>query len=257
MTTRLVAIGRAELLLLGRNRTALFNAILVPIGIIFGVFTAGQAPSDRAGNARMLTGWLGFVLLGVLYYTLVTTYVARREDLALKRLRTGTATDLEILLGTAGPAVAVALAQVVLFVGVGAAVLGLPPPVNAPVLILGVLTGTIVFVPLAAASTAFTRTVEMAQVTTLPVIILCFLGAGLMAPLDALPPVVGATLRWLPSGPTMDLVRLGWLGTTGSGAVHGFAGVFGAAAAPAGLLAGWVLLGWLAVRRWFRWEPRR
>jgi ABC-2 type transport system permease protein len=36
--------------------------------------------------------------------------VARREELALKRLRTGEATDAEILAGTVAPAVAIAWA---------------------------------------------------------------------------------------------------------------------------------------------------
>ncbi len=252
MTRRLGAIGRAELVLLVRNRMALFNAVLLPL-LVSGMIALGGDTGDPDASARLVTGLLGFVLLGVLYYTLVSTYVARREDLVLKRLRVGTLTDAEILTGTAGPATAVAFGQMVLFVVAGAAFAGLPVPVNAPVLLVGVLGGAAVFVLLAAASAAFTRTVELAQITTLPVLLVSFVGAEFAIPADALPPAVAQTLRLLPLGPTLELVRLGWLGVPGQGVL----GVLGEAAAPAGLLAAWTVLGWLAVRRWFRWEPRR
>lgn len=250
---RLAAVGRAELLLLARNRTALFSSVVPPL-LIVGLLSAGGPPADDpARNAALVTGALGFVLLGVLYYSLVSTYVARREELVLKRLRVGVLTDLEILAGTAGPAAAVTLVQMVLFVVAGATAFGLPAPVNAPVLLAGVAGGAVVFALLAAASAAVTRTVELAQVTTLPVLLVCLVGAGFAIPVEALPPGLTGTLRWLPLSPTLELIRLGWLGEPGQGTL----GVLRAAAAPAVLLAAWTAVGWLAVRRWFRWEPRR
>jgi ABC-2 type transport system permease protein len=245
-------LAAAELLLLVRNRMAMFNAVLLPL-LVIGLLAGAGDTGDTGATARMVTGLLGFVLLGVLYYTLVSTYVARREDLVLKRLRVGVLTDPEILIGTAGPATAVALGQVTLFVAAGAVFAGLPVPANAAVLLVGVIGGAAVFVLLAAASAAFTRTVELAQITTLPVLLVSFIGAEFALPMDALPPAVAQTLRLLPLGPTLDLVRLGWLGSPGQDTL----GVLGEAAAPVGLLAAWTVLGWLAVRRWFRWEPRR
>jgi ABC-2 type transport system permease protein len=55
----------------------------------------------------------------------------------------------------------------------------------------------------------------------------------------------------------IELIRLGWVGTTGTAAPVDFAGTFRAAAAPVGLLVAWLALGGAAVKRWFRWEPRR
>jgi ABC-2 type transport system permease protein len=259
---RIRAIGRAELLLFWRNRTALFNALLVPV-LIIGAVAMATADSGTGGddalrsNALLTTGMLGVVLVGVVYYNLVTTYVARREELVLKRLRVGEVTDVEILAGTASPAIAIAAAQIVLFVVAGAAFLGLPVPVNAPVLILGAMGGVGVFVILAVTSSAFTRTVELAQITTLPVLVVCLLGSGLVFPLDLLPGPGADLVRLLPLTPAVDLMRLGWLGTTGEGAPRDFVGVLGAATAPALTLALWAALGVAAVRRWFRWEPRR
>jgi ABC-2 type transport system permease protein len=255
---RIRSIGRAELLLFWRNRTALFNALLLPVAIVGAIASANlDAGGGLSSNALLVTGLLGFVLLGVVYYNLVSTYVARREELVLKRLRVGEVTDVEILAGTACPAIVIAVAQIVLSVGAGAVFLGLPGPVNAPVLALGALGGVVLFVVLAVVSSTFTRTVEMAQITTLPVLVACMLGSGLVLPLEVLPGPVAGVLRFLPLTPAVDLMRLGWLGTTGGGTPKDFVGVLGAAAVPAAILAAWVALGVLAVRRWFRWEPRR
>jgi ABC-2 type transport system permease protein len=51
----------------------------------------------------------------------------------------------------------------------------------------------------------------------------------------------------LPVSPLMELVRGGWVGT--------LSGVETLKAL--GIAALWTVLGVLAVRRWFRWEPRR
>ena len=61
---------------------------------------------------------IGITLILVAYYNLVTTFVARREELVLQRMRTGELTDGEILLGTAVPTLLVTVVQVVV-VGVG------------------------------------------------------------------------------------------------------------------------------------------
>ncbi|GAA2643013.1 ABC transporter permease [Dactylosporangium fulvum] len=246
-----LALGRAELLLLLRNRMALFNAAVLPVPLV-GLTASAASDGDPAGNSRLVTGLLGMVILGVVYYNLVTTYVARREELVLKRLRTGELTDAAILVGTAGPTLAVAVLQILLFVAGGAVLMGLPVPVNAPVLLFGAVAGVVAFVLLAAVSSALTRTVELAQITTLPVLVVCLLGTGLFVPPDTVPPVVADILRWLPLAPATELMRLGWVGDGGT-----FLGVLRAAAAPAGLLVAWTVLGWLAVLRWFRWEPRR
>ena len=255
--SRFRSVSVAELRLFGRNRTAMFSALAIPLILALAVSGAGVEESGTSMAAIVVTSLLGYVLLAAVYYNLVTTYVTRREDLVLKRLRAGELTDGEILTGIATPMVAVALAQMVVFVLLGAALFGLPVPVNALVLLFAAIGGVVVFVLLAAVSTEFTRTTESAQVTTLPVMLACLIGSMLYSSLDDAPEIVVAVLRALPLTPVVDLMRLGWLGTTGEADPAGFAGVFGEALIPAGILVAWIVVCLVAVRRRFRWEPRR
>ncbi|BBH70327.1 transport permease protein [Actinoplanes sp. OR16] len=255
---RIRSIGAAELRLFGRNRTALFSALAMPVILTAAIATSGLAEVDSTSStALVVTSLLGFVLLAAVYYNLVTTYVARREERVLKRLRAGELGDAAILTGIAAPMVAVALGQMVAFVVGGAVLLGLPVPVNLPLLLAGALGGIVVFVLLAALSAVFTRTAESAQVTTLPVLLGCLLASMLYPVLDDAPAAVTAVLKAMPLSPVVDLMRLGWLGTTGEAAPLGFTALFAEALLPLAITAGWIVAGLAGVRRAFRWEPRR
>ncbi|MEU4562957.1 ABC transporter permease [Actinoplanes sp. NPDC023936] len=257
-TVRVRSVGLAELKLFGRNRSAMFSALAVPLIIAAAVSTSGITDSGGASAAALVvTSLLGYVLLAAVYYNLVATYVSRREELVLKRLRAGELSDAAILTGIAAPMVVVATAQMVVFAGAGAILLGLPVPVNLPLLLLGVAGGVVVFVLLAAVSAVFTKTAESAQVTTMPVLLGCLIGSMLYPVLDDAPGVVSAVLRAMPLSPVVDLMRLGWLGTTGEAAPLGFAAVLGDALLPAAILVAWIAALLIAVRRSFRWEPRR
>jgi ABC-2 type transport system permease protein len=234
---RAVAVGQAELKLFWRNRTALFNSLVMPL-LIAPVLLA----ADTDG-VPLVIGLIGFVLLMAIYYNLVTTFVARREELVLKRLRVGELTDPEILLGASLPSVVVALVQMTLFAVIVGVLTGIALPSKPWFLLLGIAGGVAVFVLLAAASSAFTRTVEMAQVTSLPVLVACLLGSGVFFPLSMFPEGVGTVLRLLPLSPVLELLRAGW---------H-----HGPVLQPMIVLAVWIGLGTYAVRRWFRWDPRR
>jgi ABC-2 type transport system permease protein len=248
-------LGRTEFILFWRNRTAVITALLLPAAMV--AFYARIDESATGGisvNAYMLTGVVAFMLLFVVYYNLVTAYVARREDLVLKRLRTGEARDVEILIAGAVPAAVIALAQTAIAVGIGALLLDLPVPANALVLLVGLLGGIVVFALLAAASTAFTRSVEFAQISTLPVLVICMLGSGALVPLDRLPEPLGEVLQFVPLAPVVELLRLGWVGG-GDGA--GWLDSLRSVGTPLGILVWWMVLGSIMLRRSFRWEPRR
>lgn len=129
MTTpvgRMTALARAEVTLLGRSRGTLFAALFVPLLLPFSVREAAKgmdlAEAGLSLGTVVLPASIGFSLLYAVYATLVSVYTARREELVLKRLRTGELKDTEILAGAALPAVVTGVAQS-LVLAVGCAVL--------------------------------------------------------------------------------------------------------------------------------------
>ncbi|MFJ8667774.1 ABC transporter permease [Streptomyces sp. NPDC093600] len=249
--TRLTALGRAELTLLGRNKNNLFIALLMPLLMIFvlrsSVSQMGTDELPRGVAGATLVGGTGMVLILVVYMGLVSAYVARREELVLKRLRTGEASDPEILAGAALPSAAIALAQCAVLAVGGVTVLDLPAPERPELLALGLLAGIPLLAVLAAATTVITRNVESAGLTTLPFFLVSALGSGMMVPREVLPEVVADVCELLPLSGVMEFVRAGWFGAESTGDL---------VTAAVTTLA-WGMITVFAVQRWFRWEPRR
>jgi ABC-2 type transport system permease protein len=256
----IAALARAEGVLLRRSRIALLTAVAVP-ALLAGAVRAlpGAAPPARAGGAGagLLIALTAFALLYPVYYNLVVTLAGRREQLVLKRLRAGEATDGEILAGTALPAIAVAWAQIAVAAVAAAAMLGLAPRPAAVLALAGLLGGTAVFALLAIITSAVTRSAELAQVTTVPALLISLACSGLMFPLTVLPGAVRLAAQALPLTAVTTLMRLGLSATAAGGAHPGLAAGLGGAAVPAGVLAAWIAAAGWAARRWFRWEPRR
>lgn len=253
----LLSLARAETTLLVRNRTALFNSILLPILLVGFIYSVGSLDEAPAGaGASLIATMLTTGLLFVTYYNLVTTYVARRQELVLKRMRTGELSDGVILAGTAVPTVLVTLLQTVIVAIAAAILVGLDPPTNPVLPVLAFALGTVVFALLAAASTAFTRTAETAQVTTLPLLMIGTALSGMFFPLDILPDTLGTIASFTPGAPVIELANLGLAGVTGDGSAVDFAGSWAEAALPIGVLLAWIIVGGLLARSTFKWEPR-
>ncbi|MFH9430325.1 ABC transporter permease [Streptomyces sp. NPDC017615] len=250
-TRRLGALARAELTLLGRNKGVVLTALVVPLTL---PFTARQAIDrlelEKLGlsvGTVMLPAAVGFTFLFAVYTSLVNAYVARREELVLKRLRTGELSDPEILTGTALPALALGLAQALLLCAGCTALLRLGPPKAPHLALLGLLAGLVTSTALAALTASFTRSAESAQVTALPVVFASMLGSGIMIPTEAMPDRLADVCELLPLSPAIRLVRGGWTGHLSA---------YEALGALATALA-WAVVAVFAARRWFRWEPRR
>ncbi|MGW3203633.1 ABC transporter permease [Streptomyces sp. NPDC001135] len=248
---RLGALGRAELALLGRNRGVVFTALTVPLILPFSMRPAiDQLDLKKQGltlGTTLLTAAIGFSFLFAVYTSLVNAYVARREELVLKRLRTGELSDVEILTGTALPALGIGLAQALVLCAGCAALLHTGAP-RAPYLVLpGLLAGYLVSAALAALTASFTRTVESGQVTALPLMFVSMAGSGITFPTESMPDKLATVCELLPLSPAIRLVRGGWTGQLSTGEALG---------ALVTALA-WIFLAVFAVRRRFRWEPRR
>lgn len=251
VTRRLWALARAELALLARNRGVVFTALAVPLLLPISMRPAiDQLDLKKQGltiGTTLLTTAVGFSFLFAVYTSLVNAYVARREELVLKRLRTGELSNAEILTGTALPALGIGLVQALLLCAGCAALLHTGAP-RAPYLILpGLLAGFLVSAALGALTASFTRSVESSQVTAMPVMLLSMLGSGITVPTEVLPDRLAAVCELLPLSPAIRLFRGGWTGQLSTG---------GALTALTTALA-WAIIAVFAVRRWFRWEPRR
>jgi len=253
---RLTSLFRGEFILLRRSKLVLFNAFVMPI-IPFLVLIPMRINGKL--DTEMTSLFIGFsmtlILIFVVFYNLLPTFVSRREELVLKRLRTGECSDVEILTGIALPAFSIS-GVLLLVMSVGAVVgLGQPVPVNALLLLVALLGGCLVFAALSLVTTVFTRNSEAAQITSLPVVLICVSGAG-FTPFGSLPQWVSTLLRYTPLAPSFELTQLGWGGLTRDGATVDFAGSFLDAWQPTLTLLAWILIGGWVAREYFRWEPR-
>ncbi|MEZ5088179.1 MAG: ABC transporter permease [Tessaracoccus sp.] len=250
---RFVSLVRAETTILLRNRTAIFTAVALPLVM---AFAFSSFSIDGMSLGAVLTMMLICTsLLFVVYFTLVTSLVARREQHTLKRLFAGEPTPLEILLAPAVPLWGLLVIQSLLGV-VGAVLLG-TSIAHPAALVLAVVGGTTAWTALAVISASWTRTVESAQLTTMPLMMVSILFSGFSIPLEFLPEMLQTVAHWLPMTPVIDLVTLAYACTGIDGtAVVGIAG-FGAAALQMLLpLAFWTAAAmWLGLRT-FRWDAR-
>ncbi|MGV4928042.1 ABC transporter permease (plasmid) [Streptomyces sp. BHT-5-2] len=250
-TTHLAALSRVELTLFLRSKSNLFNVLVIPAMITMGTTTVmKQFDLEGAGLAMgqvMISTSAGIVLVMALYAPLVGTYVLRREEHVLKRLRTGEVSDLVILASPAVPMTLAAVFQFALIATAVSVIAGLGTPAAPHLVLLGVLLGAVLTAAVAALSTAAARTAESAQGISTIGFLLLLLTSGTLVPLEVLPDAMGDVLRFFPLTPVTELVRSGWTGQ------H---------AGPADTLIAIVtLLAWTALAAWgahrnFRWEPR-
>lgn len=250
---RFFALVRGETWILLRNKTATFTAVVAPFAM--GLAFTGALRTDNAGVA--LTGALvSMGLIFVIYYTLVTSLVGRREQLVLKRLHAGEPTPLEILLAPAVPLWALLVLQSAIAVGVATLLLG--ASIAHPwAIALAVLGGATTWTALAIWSATWTRTVESAQLTTLPLMLVALGLSGLVIPLSLLPRAVELLAHVTPMAPVLDLIHLGFNGTGTSGdPITGMGATLLAAASMLLPLVAWTGFGlWAGVRN-FRWDAR-
>ncbi|MBJ7470867.1 MAG: ABC transporter permease [Solirubrobacteraceae bacterium] len=261
MTTTTFSIGRTARLtrwnatLLARNRAAFFYATVMPL-LPLALLFAGERGDPAVGANAVTTCFLVAGLFPV-YYNVLSQFVARREELVLKRMRTGETRDNELLLSIALPGALCAIVICAVLVPAAWA-LEQPLPLNPLVyLVLSVMTVTM-FTAFAYWTAAWTRSAEAAQLTSMPIIFLASLG-----PLFIALPGLSSTLRDVvsltPGAAMAELVGSSWFGFDRVGATEptlGFAETWAAAAGPLLVMAAWTVLGLALARRSMRWEPR-
>ncbi|WP_331771558.1 hypothetical protein OG948_49105 (plasmid) [Embleya sp. NBC_00888] len=229
-----LAIAGAELRIMLRNKAVAATVVLLPLCV---AGTSLVSPTSATVSQSLL-----FIQLIGVYATLTTTLAARRKDLFLKRLRSGSDTDASIITGLVLPALLVTCVQIVALVALLSGT-SLSAPTNVGLLAIATVTGALMCTGVAVATSAFTSSPEQAQVTTLPFIVVAAGGSLLVE--EKAP----ERLDWLgylvPGGGVVDLAAGAWDGI-------GVAAALGAMAS----VAAWTLAGAAIAVRLFRWEPR-
>ncbi|XVV00146.1 ABC transporter permease [Actinosynnema sp. CA-248983] len=228
----IAALGIAELKLLTRNKMAATMAFVMPIAVgMWFALTMGTEGWPLVISVQLVTTQ-GFTV----YVTVTTSLTARRQDLYLKRLRTGAASDAVVLTGVLLPPVLLGLTQSALLLAASLA-LGAPAPTRPDLLALAILGGLAVSCAAGVATSGVTSTAELAQITTGP-FFFGLLGGGVWA---AVSPDSRALLA--PGGGVAELVTGAW-GEPVS-------------LVPATLsLLAWTAAGYLLSLRLFRWDAR-
>ncbi|WP_221348656.1 ABC transporter permease [Streptomyces beigongshangae] len=248
---RMTSLARAELTLIARSRATFFAAVFVPLVLPISFRSTVEDMDLKATGLSVgsviLPSAIGFSLLFAVYSSLVSVYAARREELVLKRLRTGELRDAEILTGAALPSVLIGLVQCLVLTAVCAALMDVGTP-EAPLLaVLGLLLGLAMWPALAAVTASFSRSVEGAQVAAMPLLLVSMMASGTVVPFEVMPDRLASVCELLPLSPVITLIRGGWTGN-----LSGYEALGAVATAVA-----WIVIAVFAVRKWFRWEPRR
>ncbi|MGL4743423.1 MAG: ABC transporter permease [Dermatophilaceae bacterium] len=246
---QLGTLFRVEWRLFNRIKSNYIFVLVVPLLLLLTMdFVQEQMDLGSVGLAAgpvLVSTAAGILLIFSLYMSITGLYVARREELVLKRLRTGEASDAVILTGGASMYAAITVVQIVAVSAVLSVMFEALPrqPISA---VVGLVIGMGLMITMAAATAALCRTIESVTVATLPAIFVLPMIAGVYIPHEVLPADLGEVLAFAPMSATVDLVRSGWTAELATVDVIGRAAVD---------LVWTATFAWVAARR-FRWEPR-
>lgn len=255
----LAALAKAEYLQFRRNTTLLFMGIGFPVAIPLLTYFITKR-NDGATALLTSTTFEMFLLMALLFvqfYSVLSMVTTRRSEGVLKRLRTGEATDMQIQMAPMVPGLALTLAGTVV-VSIAVYASGSPAPVNPILMGIAIMAGVAIFSLLALATSALTKNAEAAQITSMPVMAIAFVGLSTLR--GVFPDRVAQIADLTPFAALSDLMSLGTSGklatAADSTAALDFAGTFGEIAQPLAILVVWTALALELTRRNFRWDDR-
>lgn len=208
---RLRSLGTAEARQFLRNKVLLFMTsfpVLVAVGLYLMLAHAG---TEEVAVASAMESLAIMTLTFIVYYSVLSMATTRRDEKVLKRLRTGEATDGEILSALAVPGVLLTLLSIVVSVII-LLIAGAPLPVNLLPVLVALLLGCVIAAGLALLTSTITQNAEAAQMTSMPVILLAVFSQSSIR--TALPEGAQRIFDLTPFALISDLVQLGWTGAT-------------------------------------------
>ncbi|HIW95105.1 MAG TPA: ABC transporter permease [Candidatus Corynebacterium gallistercoris] len=249
-----------------RNKVILSMVLITALGVpalMMGTLSTDTPEDARASGGIALELFLLLAALLVLYYSVLSMTTTRRDEGVLKRLRTGEATDVQILMAICAPSTIFVLIAGIAMPGLVLA-MGSAIPVNPALYVVALVLSVVVAASLAFITSAFTKNAEAAQITSMPIVVLGMASQsgvrGLMP--DNAQQIIDNT----PFALLMDLVNLGWSGNPGAIVLSGTDAGFTPMAAGdvwqeggimvAKLLA-WCVVLVVAAKHYMQWETRR
>lgn len=243
--SRWASLTKAEFVLLRRNALQLFYALIMPLAAPFLFRDLADVEGVHGLLASVITLIVLFGLVFVAFYNPLSAIVNRREESVLQRLRGGEVSDATILTSVSAPGFLIGVLMAFATIAISVPALGLDIPVNIPLMIATILVTAAMFVVMAFATSISTRTAESAQITSMPFIILVFLGAAV-----PLMPDTTLTLyqigQFLPTAPVAELLSASWFGPVD----------FAELGQPLLILLAWTVLPALYAAKRFRWAKR-
>lgn len=255
----LAALSKAEYRQFRRNKTLVTMGTVFPVALPLITFFLARNNSGSTAEVAT-TGLEMFALMAFLfvqYYSVLSMITTRRGEGVLKRLRTGEASDWQIQTAPAVPGALLTIIGGAIVAGViyGA---GSPAPVNAVALVIAVLAGIVVFSLLGLATSAVTKNAEAAQITSMPIMMVAFV--GLTSIRDILPDRLAGVVDWTPFAALSDLISLGAAGKPATAAeatpAADFAGTFADMGQPLATLGLWTVLALALIATSFKWDDR-
>lgn len=225
-----------------RDKQMLAGSVITPAGLSVGmpVLMRNLQADGVAAATQIFYGTIGLLLAITAFMNITGALSIRRDQLVLKRLRSTRLTDTQILAGEIANTVTQTVGLIALCTVAVHVVADVPWPANPLLFALAAVGGALTVAILGVAYTAAIPRGELAAAMSVPVFLLCGVGAGSMGPLvELLPSWLQTAFTLLPTSAVVHAMRTG------------------ESVALAVNLLVWTAVGLAAIRLWFRWEPRR
>ncbi|MEU3015767.1 ABC transporter permease [Nocardiopsis sp. NPDC007018] len=259
---RTLRLARTEFTLFVRYKTALMYLIM-PAILFMPLWSTPSAPvfgDFTTHDLSLASAVIGIgLMLGIGHPSNV--FAARRESLVLKRLRVSGVPQTAIFGSVTVVVVVFSVALTAVILGAVAA-LGGKVPADPVMLAVAVLLSSVAMTLVGLLITPLVRSAESAQMFSVVPMMALLLTGGIFLPLDLLPEPVRVVVQFLPVAPAAEMAQAAYTGYDVFGGYEGAEALGTAAlwvgALPAiGVMAAWIVVLSLLVRRYFKWDPRQ
>jgi ABC-2 type transport system permease protein len=168
-----------------RERSMLLASVITPVGIAVGMPALARHVTDGgvAAATSIFQSTLALLLSITALMNITVALTSRRDQLVLKRLRSSTLTDWQILLGQIAGTATQTIVVIVLCTVAVRFTADVPLPDDPLLFAAAIIAGSFVLALLGTAYTAAVPRAELAAAFTTPVFLVTGISAGAMGPI--------------------------------------------------------------------------